>query len=103
MPATVSEEQLCQSVLDFVVDGAYPSSEEIVAAEFPISALSRQLERIAQAREQLEVRRRTPLLRSGASKLTVGFSTERDPRPQRANRRRRRRVDFPGKTITCRH
>lgn len=70
MPVTVSEEQLCQSVLDFVVDGAYPSSEEIVAAEFPVSALSRQLESIAHAREQLEVRR---LHHS----LSQGFRTEK--------------------------
>ena len=49
-----SEDEVCQAVLGFVTDGAYPE-ENVVAAEFPATALSQELELIAQAREQVEV------------------------------------------------
>lgn len=55
MPGKISEEGICQSVLTFVTDGTYPSSEKIIAAEFPVSALSKDLELISKAREQVEV------------------------------------------------
>lgn len=58
-----SEEQVCQAVLSFVTEGAYPE-EKVVAAEFPTTALARELELIARATEQVEVRQRprwTPL------------------------------------------
>ncbi|OJK03815.1 hypothetical protein ASPACDRAFT_111882 [Aspergillus aculeatus ATCC 16872] len=54
MPGKISEEGICQSVLTFVTDGTYPSSEKIIAAEFPVSALSKELELISKAREQVE-------------------------------------------------
>ncbi|KAL1965664.1 hypothetical protein VTN77DRAFT_5341 [Rasamsonia byssochlamydoides] len=54
MPSTVSEDQLCESVLDFVTKGAYPDSEDVVASEFPASALPEALHRISKAREQAE-------------------------------------------------
>jgi len=49
-----SEDEVCQAVLGFVKDGAYPE-ENVVAAEFPATALAKELELIAQAREQVEV------------------------------------------------
>jgi len=54
-----SEEQVCQAVLGFVTEGAYPD-ESVVAGEFPTTALARELELIARAREQVEVRPRPP-------------------------------------------
>ncbi|OQE27315.1 hypothetical protein PENSTE_c004G07060 [Penicillium steckii] len=48
-----SEDEVCQAVLGFVTDGAYPE-ENVVAAEFPATALAKELELIAQAREQVE-------------------------------------------------
>lgn len=53
MPA-VSEGEVCQAVLDFVTEGTYPE-ENVVAAEFPTTALAKELELIAKAREQVEV------------------------------------------------
>lgn len=49
-----SEEETCQAVLGFVLDGVYPE-ESLVAAEFPASALAKELELISHAREQVEV------------------------------------------------
>ncbi|RAL08974.1 uncharacterized protein BO97DRAFT_397215 [Aspergillus homomorphus CBS 101889] len=54
MPGKTSEQDICQSVLTFVTDGAYPSSEKVVAAEFPVSLLSKELELLSKAREQVE-------------------------------------------------
>ncbi|KAF9882964.1 hypothetical protein FE257_004391 [Aspergillus nanangensis] len=54
MAANTSEPEICQSVLDFVIEGAYPASETIIAADFPVSALSRELDLLAKAREQVE-------------------------------------------------
>ncbi|KAJ5485058.1 hypothetical protein N7539_005046 [Penicillium diatomitis] len=48
-----SERETCQAVLGFVLDGIYPE-EALVAAEFPASALAKELELISQAREQVE-------------------------------------------------
>ncbi|OOQ83253.1 putative centromere/kinetochore protein zw10 [Penicillium brasilianum] len=48
-----SEGELCHAVLSFVTDGAYPE-ESVVAAEFPATALAKELELISQAREQVE-------------------------------------------------
>lgn len=49
-----SEAEICQAVLGFVTEGAYPE-ENVVAAKFPAAALTKELELIAQAREQVEV------------------------------------------------
>ncbi|KAJ5133539.1 hypothetical protein N7526_004904 [Penicillium atrosanguineum] len=46
-------EAVCQSVLNFVTEGTYPE-ENVVAAEFPMTALAKELELIAKAREQVE-------------------------------------------------
>ncbi|PWY86140.1 centromere/kinetochore protein Zw10 [Aspergillus heteromorphus CBS 117.55] len=54
MSGKASEQEISQSVLDFVKDGAYPDSELIVASGFPISILSKELELISKAREQVE-------------------------------------------------
>ncbi|KAJ5655381.1 hypothetical protein N7507_007331 [Penicillium longicatenatum] len=48
-----SEGEICQAVLGFVTEGAYPE-EKVVAAEFPAAALAKELELISQAREQVE-------------------------------------------------
>lgn len=50
----VSEGELCQAVLDFVTEGSYPE-ENVVAAELPATALAKELELIAKAREEVEV------------------------------------------------
>ncbi|CBF77453.1 uncharacterized protein ANIA_09435 [Aspergillus nidulans FGSC A4] len=49
-----TEEEICDAVLDFVSEGTYPDSEQVVAAEFPLSALSKELELITQARDEVE-------------------------------------------------
>ncbi|PYH93754.1 hypothetical protein BO71DRAFT_380908 [Aspergillus ellipticus CBS 707.79] len=54
MSGKASEQDISQSVLDFVTDGSYPDSELIVASEFPVSILSKELELISKAREQVE-------------------------------------------------
>ncbi|KAL4921290.1 hypothetical protein BDW62DRAFT_175364 [Aspergillus aurantiobrunneus] len=54
MPTRPSEEEICKVVLDFAAEGTYPVSEEVVAADFPLSALSKELELIAQVRDQVE-------------------------------------------------
>ncbi|PYH47440.1 uncharacterized protein BP01DRAFT_354636 [Aspergillus saccharolyticus JOP 1030-1] len=54
MPGKTSEQEICNSVLTFVTDGTYPSSEKVIAAEFPVSALATELELISKAREQVE-------------------------------------------------
>lgn len=54
MPGTTGDDDLCQAVLGFVTDGSYPD-ENVVAAEFAPTALARELELIAKAREQVEV------------------------------------------------
>lgn len=48
------EGEVCQAVLNFVTEGVYPE-EEVVAAEFPTTALAKELELISKAREQVEV------------------------------------------------
>jgi centromere/kinetochore protein ZW10 len=50
-----AEKEICQSVLDFATDGTYPTSENVIAAEFPVSALAKELDLISKAREQVEV------------------------------------------------
>lgn len=50
-----SEGEVCQAVLNFVTEGAYPE-EDVVAAEFPTGALAKELELISGTREQVEVR-----------------------------------------------
>jgi centromere/kinetochore protein ZW10 len=57
----VSEGQLCQSVLDFVTQSAYPDSEDVIASELPASALPEALHSISRAREQAEVRAQLPI------------------------------------------
>lgn len=51
------ESDLCQALLDFVIEGKYPESEDVVASEFPSSAVRDELERISKSREQAEVRK----------------------------------------------
>ncbi|KAL4781189.1 hypothetical protein BJX76DRAFT_350336 [Aspergillus varians] len=46
---------MCKAVLDFAADGTYPDSEQVVAAEFPLSALSKELQLITQARDLVEI------------------------------------------------
>ncbi|KAJ5725699.1 uncharacterized protein N7483_007056 [Penicillium malachiteum] len=48
-----SESDICQAVLGFVTEGAYPE-ENVVAAKFPAAALAKELELISQAREKVE-------------------------------------------------
>lgn len=55
MVNNVSEQDICSSVLEFVTEGGYPASENVAAAEFPLSALAKELDLLAKAREQVEV------------------------------------------------
>lgn len=55
MTTKAPEDEVCQSVLDFVAEGAYPESEKVVASDLPVSALSKELVLISKAREQVEV------------------------------------------------
>lgn len=57
MPPKASEDELCQALLEFVTDGTYPESEDVVASEFPASAVPDELQCISKAREETEVRR----------------------------------------------
>ncbi|KAL4978014.1 hypothetical protein BDW66DRAFT_158397 [Aspergillus desertorum] len=50
-----SEKEICKAVLDFASEGTYPDAEPIVAAEFPLSALSEELKLITQARDEVEM------------------------------------------------
>ncbi|KKK19874.1 hypothetical protein AOCH_003547 [Aspergillus ochraceoroseus] len=54
MSTQTSDQEICQAVLDFAAEGTYPDSEQIVAAEFPQSALAKELELITKARDQVE-------------------------------------------------
>ena len=55
MSTQPSEREISKAVLDFAAEGTYPESENIVAANVPLSALSKELELITQARDQVEV------------------------------------------------
>lgn len=55
MATKASDDEVCQSILDFVTKGDYPASENVVSSEFPAPALSKELELISKAREQVEV------------------------------------------------
>lgn len=55
MATKASESEVCQSMLDFVTEGSYPGSEGVAASDFPVSALSKELDLISKAREQVEV------------------------------------------------
>ncbi|OJJ53213.1 hypothetical protein ASPSYDRAFT_163352 [Aspergillus sydowii CBS 593.65] len=54
MATQPSENEICTALLDFAAEGTYPDSENIVAAKFPSSAISEELELITQARDQVE-------------------------------------------------
>ena len=56
MPSKPSDNDLCQAVLDFVVDGRFPESENIVSSEFSAAAASKGLDIICTARAEVEVR-----------------------------------------------
>jgi hypothetical protein len=75
----VSEGEICEAVLGFVTEGAYPE-EKVVAAEFPAAALAKELELISQAREQVEVSDGIYVLSWNV--LTSSNSIEGDQLPQ---------------------
>ncbi|KAL4798924.1 hypothetical protein BDV19DRAFT_356420 [Aspergillus venezuelensis] len=54
MSTQPSESEISKAVLDFAAEGTYPDSENIVAADVSLSALSKELELITQARDQVE-------------------------------------------------
>ncbi|KAB8199996.1 hypothetical protein BDV34DRAFT_217579 [Aspergillus parasiticus] len=54
MAHKASEQEICQSVLGFVMEGTYPTSENVIAAEFPVSALAKELGLISKARKEVE-------------------------------------------------
>ncbi|KAL2867961.1 uncharacterized protein BJX67DRAFT_351755 [Aspergillus lucknowensis] len=54
MHSQPSEQEICKAVLDFATEGTYPEPENVVAAEFPLTALSKELELITQERDHVE-------------------------------------------------
>lgn len=57
MSSRITPHQYGQAVLEHVQSGAYPESEEVISAELPPSALPEVSKLIAQAREDVKVRR----------------------------------------------
>lgn len=55
MPSQILDRQYGQAILNSVQNGAYPESEEIVAAEVSPSALPTILKLVDQAREDVKV------------------------------------------------
>lgn len=55
MPSSISVSQLGGAVLNFVQNGTYPDSEDIVSADFPPSASSQVLELFDNARDGIKV------------------------------------------------
>ena len=55
MPSTDNE--LRGSILAFAAEGTYPESQDVVAAEFPVSSLPEEIQRISEARTQVQVGR----------------------------------------------
>lgn len=55
MPPQVSDEQLGQAILESAKDGSYPSSEEVISADVPASALPVALQLLRDAREEVKV------------------------------------------------
>ncbi|KAL3472189.1 hypothetical protein BJX99DRAFT_262499 [Aspergillus californicus] len=49
-----SEQEICKAILDFAADGSYPNSEQVVAADCPLPVLSKELELITEARDQVK-------------------------------------------------
>lgn len=70
MAHKASEQEISQSVLGFVTEGTYPTSENVISAEFPVSALEKELELISKAREEVEVSSANWEPRAAASAIT---------------------------------
>jgi centromere/kinetochore protein ZW10 len=60
MSPQAPEQKIYESVLDFVTEGTFPGSEDVISSLFPTSALAKELELISNAREQVEVRSEYP-------------------------------------------
>lgn len=56
MSQKAPDEEVCQALLDFVTEGTYPATENVISSEFPSSALAKELGLLSKAREQVEVR-----------------------------------------------
>ncbi|OJJ44669.1 hypothetical protein ASPZODRAFT_18241 [Penicilliopsis zonata CBS 506.65] len=54
MGSKVLDDEACQAVLNFVTEGKYPESEDVVASEIPASALAAELQLLSAAREEVE-------------------------------------------------
>lgn len=54
MSPQAPEQKIYESVLDFVTEGTFPGSEDVISSLFPTSALAKELELISNAREQVE-------------------------------------------------
>ncbi len=55
MPSKIADEELGQAVLQSVRDGSYPSSEELISADVPPTALPVVLQLLDHAREEVKV------------------------------------------------
>lgn len=78
MPSRIPSHQYGQAVLDHVQTGAYPESEEVIAAELPPSALPEVSKLIQQAREDVKVRipQRSLIGESQLTRLSAGHHQE---------------------------
>lgn len=55
MHSKLSDNDICQALLDFVADGRFPESDDIVSSEFPAAVASKGLDIISIARAEVEV------------------------------------------------
>lgn len=69
MPSTVIQDDVSKSLLDFVADGKYPDSEDVISANVTPDFLPKGLQDISVARAQIEVS-------SGSAKF---LTTANDP------------------------
>lgn len=54
MSHDVRETRVCEALLDFVLDGTYPESDDLITSQLNLSALSKELQLISTARKQVE-------------------------------------------------
>lgn len=55
MASNVPDDDICHALLGFVKEGSFPETENVVAAEFPTSAILLQLREISKAKQEVEV------------------------------------------------
>ena len=98
MATKASDEETCQAVLDFVTEGNYPESGNVAASEISASALSKELELISKARDQVEVSAPCFSLAIIRVHTKSHFELGRNKYIESRERFRRRWLDFASET-----